>query len=161
MRADRPEENSLGTAGGRILATRIGLRFLPGVTFEQWADAGTKLARLVDSLAWCVGDWLVYGQERYNGRYAATAAVMGLDHQTLRDYAWVAGKFDTTRRRAGLSFQHHAEVASLPPGEQDVWLDRAEQHGWSRNRLRLQLREARETLEICWPGRRASNADRG
>lgn len=145
MRVDRSRKASPERTADQILTTKVGLRFPPGVTFEQWADAGTKLARLVDSLAWCVGDWLVYGQQRHHGRYAETAQMVGLDHQTLRNYAWVAGKFDMTRRREGLSFQHHAEVASLPPKEQDEWLDRAEQHNWSRNRLRLQLREARNS----------------
>ncbi|NKQ24053.1 LmbU family transcriptional regulator [Streptomyces galbus] len=67
----------------------------------------------------------------------------GLDYQTLRNYAWVARHFELWRRRETLSFGHHAEVASLPSAEADSWLDQAEQHGWSRNQLRLRLRESR------------------
>jgi hypothetical protein len=51
-----------------------------------------------------------------------------------------------SRRRDNLSFQHHAEVASLAEEEQEVWLDRAAMFGWSRNELRRQLREARNAL---------------
>ncbi|WP_422771344.1 LmbU family transcriptional regulator [Plantactinospora sp. WMMC1484] len=128
---------------GQILTTRVGLRFPSGITFEQWAEAGPKLSSLVDSFAWCLGDWLVYGQDRYEGRYAKTVERIGLDYQTLRNYAWVARKFESSRRRENLSFQHHAEVASLPPAEQDAWLDRAEGGGWSRNQLRRHVQEAR------------------
>jgi hypothetical protein len=42
-----------------------------------------------------------------------------------------------------LSFQHHAEVAALPIAEQDQWLDRAANFGWSRNQLRKELRVTR------------------
>ena len=40
----------------------------------------------------------------------------------------------------GRSFAHHAEVASLTYPEQEEWLDRAEDNGWSRNELRAELR---------------------
>ena len=52
--------------------------------------------------------------------------VLQLDYQTLRNYAWVARRFPAGRRRAGVSFAHHAEVARLPEPEQDYWLRRAE-----------------------------------
>jgi hypothetical protein len=69
---------------------------------------------------------------------------VGLDYQTLRNYAWIARKFEPSRRRSGLPFQHHAEVAALPPAEQDRWLDRAERENWSRTALRRALREGRD-----------------
>jgi hypothetical protein len=127
----------------RILATRVGLRLPNNLPFDAWQQAGPKLFRISDSSAWCLGDWLVYGQEKYEDRYQRTLETAGLDYQTLRNYAWVARKFDIGRRHENLSFQHHAEVASLPPAEQDDWLDRAESLGWSRNRLRAQLRQSR------------------
>ncbi|MGW0651777.1 LmbU family transcriptional regulator, partial [Streptomyces umbrinus] len=63
-----------------------------------------------------------------------------LDYQTLRNYAWVAGKVARSRRRPELSFQHHQEVAALPPDEQDYWLGRAVEGSWSRAELRRRLR---------------------
>jgi hypothetical protein len=69
---------------------------------------------------------------------------VGLDYQTLRNYAWIARKFEASRRRSGLPFQHHAEVAALPPAEQDEWLDRAQREGWSRTALRRALRASRD-----------------
>jgi hypothetical protein len=150
--ADRPN-GALAASTPRpvrdhVLTTRVGLQFPATLTFEQWAETGPKLARVIDAFAWCIGDWLVYGQERYESRYTEAIENVGLDYQTLRNYAWVARKFETARRRERLSFQHHAEVASLPPREQDAWLDRADEQGWSKSELRRQLREARSSAGV-------------
>jgi hypothetical protein len=109
-------------------------------------QAGPKLIGIVDSSSWGLGDWLVFGQAKYEDRYRRAIDSAGLDYQTLRNYAWVARKFDLSRRRDGLSFQHHAEVASLPLADQELWLDRAEQAGWSRNELRRRIRSERSGL---------------
>lgn len=130
--------------GERILTTRVGLRIPSGLPFERWEEAGSKLFRILDSSAWCIGDWLVYGQDTYKERYRHAVDRAGLDYQTLRNYAWVARKYEMFRRHDALSFQHHAELASLSAAEQDMWLDRAEKFGWSRNQLRKKVRESRE-----------------
>ncbi|MYR47713.1 LmbU [Streptomyces sp. SID4928] len=117
------------------------MRFARPVSFAAWEAAGVKIARAHDSSAWCLGDWIVYGQARYENRYKQAVEAAGLDYQTIRNYAWVARRFDLSRRRESLSFQHHAEVASLATQElQDKWLDLAETHRWSRNELRRRIR---------------------
>jgi hypothetical protein len=130
----------------KILTTPVGLSFHSEVTFEAWVRAGTHISRIMSSSAWYLGDWVVFGQDKYENRYRRAVDAAGLDYQTLRNYAWVARSFTPTRRRPGLSFQHHAEVASLPAQEQDEWLDKAERHGWSRNQLRKNLRESRNRV---------------
>ena len=64
----------------------------------------------------------------------------GLSYQTLRNYAWIAGRYPVARRRDDLSFGHHAEVASLSEDDQDMWLLRSSVQKWSRNDLRRALR---------------------
>ena len=91
----------------------------------------------------CIGDGLVYGQDTYQECDRQALASAGLEYQTLRNYAWVARAYEMRRRHSALSFQHHAELASLTAAEQDMWLDRAEKHGWSRNQLRKNVRESR------------------
>jgi hypothetical protein len=127
----------------QVLATRLGLRFAGALSFEGWERAGEQISRIVSSSAWCLGDWIVVGQSRFTDRYKQVIEAVGLDYQTVRNYAWVARRFELSRRRDTLSFQHHAEVASLPPEEQDYWLDRAEDRNWSRNRLRQEIRNSR------------------
>jgi hypothetical protein len=128
----------------QILTTRLGLQLPEGLAYEIWARAGVQVFRLYDSSAWCLGDWLVYGQDWYTDRYQRAVHDAGLDYQTLRNYAWVARAFSLSRRRDKLSFGHHAEVAALSPAEQDRWLDDAEEHGWSRNVLRKHLRPGQQ-----------------
>ncbi|ONI89171.1 hypothetical protein ALI22I_16845 [Saccharothrix sp. ALI-22-I] len=134
----------VGAAEGRILTTPVGLAFPRDVTFESWEQAGQRISRIVSSSAWYLGDWLVFGQDKYTDRYRRAVEAVGLDYQTLRNYAWISRKFEPSRRRSGLPFQHHAEVAALPPAQQDEWLDRAEREGWSRTVLRQALRESRD-----------------
>ena len=51
----------------------------------------------------------------------------GPAYQSCRDAAWVADKFEVSRRRDNLSFGHHKEVAALPAGQADGLLDWAEE----------------------------------
>ncbi|MFJ9041495.1 LmbU family transcriptional regulator [Streptomyces sp. NPDC102406] len=118
-----------------------------GMTFPQnlperaWEEIGTNLRELVNSSAWWLADWLLFGEATYGWRrYKEAIERTGLDYQTLRNYAWVARRFEHHRRRDALSFAHHAEVTRLSPPEQDYWLRTAEQQKWSRNELRKAVR---------------------
>ena len=75
--------------------------------------------------------WLVYGESQFKDRYEEAIRRTSLNYQTLRNYTWVARRFDLSRRRDNLSFGHHAEVAALDPPEQEFWLRKAEKYGWS------------------------------
>ena len=130
-----------------VLPRRLGLCFPEALSFDSWRRVGAQMKLISDSSAWWLGDWLVYGETAFSDRYKQAIAETLLDYQTLRNYAWVARRFEMSRRRDGLSFQHHAEVATLPGGEQDRWLDLAEQYRWSRNELRRQLKASRRQLE--------------
>jgi hypothetical protein len=132
------------TYRGQVLTTRVGMQIPADLAFEDWERAGRQLAGIVDSSAWWLGDWLVYGKEHYADRYQLGIRTAGLQYQTLRNYAWVARRFELNRRRPALTFQHHAEVASLPIPEQEFWLDRAERVKWSTKQLRTAIRGSRE-----------------
>ena len=98
-----------------------------GMTFRDWVTVGKRLASVSSASTWALGDWLLFGERTFGHRYRAALEVTNLDYQTLRNYAWVAGSFAPPRRRASLSFQHHAEVAAMADVEQDIWLQRADQ----------------------------------
>jgi hypothetical protein len=107
---------------------------------DSWIDIGRRIACISNASVWWLGDWIVYGEQAYGRRYKAALDATHLDYQTLRNYAWVARRFEPSRRREALSFQHHAEVAGLPEADQDLWLERAERLKWSRSYLRRQLK---------------------
>jgi len=119
---------------------RVGLVFPARLGFAAWLGVGGRLAAAAASSAWCLGDWLVYGRSAFGGRYREAVERTGLDYQTLRNYAWVAGRFELSRRRDTLSFGHHAEVAALAEPEQEFWLRKAEEFGWPVLVLRREVR---------------------
>lgn len=123
--------------------TACGLQLSADIDFDAWAALGARMAPMTSACAWCLGDWLVFGERAYGQRYKTALEATSLDYQTLRNYAWVARTFPLSRRRDRLSFQHHAEVAALPEPQQELWLMRAERSRWSRNELRRQLRAMR------------------
>jgi hypothetical protein len=129
-------------SSGHAILPKKGLELPSSLTlsFEKWLRIGEVLATVRTSSAWCLGDWLAYGEMAYSGRYRDAIKQTSLDYQTLRNYAWVARRFPISRRRESLSFGHHAEVASLPEPEQDFWLRKAEGLGWSTSHLRREVR---------------------
>jgi hypothetical protein len=127
----------------RAMTRRTSLSFPAPLALGDWLDIGRELFVINDASAWWLGDWLVYGQNRYPDRYRRAVASTSLHYKTLRNYAWVARKFAPDRRHDALSFQHHAEVAGLSEEDQDAWLERAERDGWSVSALRRRLRSHR------------------
>ncbi|MCT9008791.1 LmbU family transcriptional regulator [Streptomyces sp. NPDC054766] len=131
----------LSFVGTQATVQKSGMIFPQNLPERSWEQIGSNLRELVNSSAWWLADWLLYGEATYGWRrYKEAIERTGLDYQTLRNYAWVARRFERHRRRDSLSFAHHAEVTRLSPPEQDYWLRKAEQQKWSRNELRRALR---------------------
>ncbi|MEU0786343.1 LmbU family transcriptional regulator [Streptomyces sp. NPDC006173] len=131
----------LSFVGTHATVQKSGMVFPQNLSERSWEQIGANLRELVNSSAWWLADWLIYGEATYGWRrYKEAVERTGLDYQTLRNYAWVARRFDHDRRRDSLSFAHHAEVTRLSPPEQDYWLRKAEQQKWSRNELRRAVR---------------------
>ncbi|MFD9004260.1 LmbU family transcriptional regulator [Streptomyces sp. NPDC059582] len=140
--------------GSQAKVQKSGMTFPQNLSERSWEQIGAGLRELVDSSAWWLADWLLYGESTYGWRrYKEAVERTGLDYQTLRNYAWVARRFEHHRRRDSLSFAHHAEVTRLSPPEQDYWLRKAEQQKWSRNELRRAVRASlaaqSDTAEIA------------
>ncbi|WP_198550503.1 LmbU family transcriptional regulator [Streptomyces silvensis] len=125
-----------------VVARRTSLDLPVDLPLERWRSLGEHIAVIAESSSWWLGDWLIYGQAHYPDRYKIALADTSLSYQTLRNYAWVAGRFGVARRRDRLSFQHHAEVAGLEERVQDHWLEQAERHGWSRNEMRRHVKNS-------------------
>src|SRR5713226_3499954 len=123
-----------------VALRKSGLVFARIIPFRTWECVGQQLFAVADSSTWWIADWLAYGESTFQSRYYEASQKTSLKYQTLRNYAWVARRFELSRRRDNLSFGHHAEVSALDRPEQDYWLRKAEELGWSRNQLRAQVR---------------------
>lgn len=107
---------------------------------ETWARFGARLASQSRAAGWWVGDWIRYGNARFGEKYARAEKLTLYDRQTLMNMAYVAARFEISRRRETLSWSHHAELAALTAEEQEHWLDLAEQERLSVRCLRGELR---------------------
>lgn len=149
----KPSDDLMARTGDSVLgladATRTALSLPHDLSIDAWSSIGARLLALSDSSAWWIGDWLVFGEEEYKDRYRRAMRDTNLHYQTLKNYAWIARKFQPARRRARLTFQHHVEVAAFTPPVQDHWLDLAENFHWSRNELRKQIRDSEALGEIA------------
>ena len=125
-----------------VRSSSTAMRFDPLLPFEAWTALGARIALHSNASAWWLGDWLVYGREKYGRRYKHAIAATGLDYQTLRNYAVVARRFEPSRRRDDLTFQHHAELTALTDDDQDHWLQQAAVNRWSKQELRGHVRAA-------------------
>jgi hypothetical protein len=93
------------------------------IDHPAWVQVGRKLGALGRGGQWWVGDWLRYGTFRWGQKYAEAARITGYDAGSLRNMAWMSSQFPPPRRRASLTWCHHAAVASLSVDEQERWLD--------------------------------------
>ena len=134
--------------------TATSLQIQGHLPFEQWVRVGEALRQLRDSsLRWWLGDWLNYGERGYGEEY--TQAVDQFDYMrgSLHNMAWVCRVIEPSRRREGVSFAHHQEVAGLAPDEQDRLLAEAEKQGWNRETIRLAVRQERDPFAEASTGK--------
>ena len=130
-------------------ATMCGLEVRGEPTLE---DCGLYLAGLqmmAESVHWIIGDLIRYMDWRFGEDYAQVVKATGYAEQTLRNDVWVCSKVEPERRRADVSFAVHAEVASLPPAEQDRVLSEAQENNLTRAevRARRQAAQAQENAD--------------
>jgi hypothetical protein len=140
-RTRRPQGLSPPTVAGRSpVLTETSWSPRRQLTVAEWVQQGRCLGSVARASGWWIGDWVRYGNAKYGEKYDAAARVTGYDVHSLMNMAYVASRFEISRRREKLSFSHHGELAALSPDEQERWLDRAELEGLSVHRLRHELR---------------------
>ncbi len=122
------------------------------VGYHEWIEMGRYLGALGRGSRWWVADWLLYARGKWGEMYSEAVKITGYDYGSLRNMASVAQKFDLSRRRDKLSYDHHAVVVGLAPDEQDHWLDEAVALKWSREDLRIELRSSQRALKKAEDG---------
>lgn len=121
--------------------TPVGVTFDDGLTIDEWTELGERLERHDRGLRWIVGDWLVFGSERFGARAAVIADSLSLATGSVANAASVCRRVPHERRRPELSFSHHEEVAHLDEAGQVRMLDVAIAEGLSKSVLRQLVQE--------------------
>jgi hypothetical protein len=117
-------------------------------SFEQWLAVGEFIKKAEHSVQMWLGDWLNFGQRNYGEKYTQALETTEYEYSTLRNAAYVAARVPKEIRRDKLSFSHHQVVASLEPGDQDVFLRQAEENGWTRLELSNKVRSFKRSSFI-------------
>ena len=124
-----------------IEATQVGLKLSKDLTFGEWRAIATSFGAALQTAAWCIGDWMVYGERKWGRQllmdgeafdpdkpsripshvFDEAVAATGLDRQTLSQYANVCRKIPMDERRIHVSFGHHRILAPLPPAKRLEW----------------------------------------
>ena len=124
-----------------IQATPTGLVMAKDLTFEEWNAIGSSFGTALQTAAWCIGDWMVYGERKWGKQlllegaefdaksnripselFDNAIAATSLDRQTLSQYASVCRKIPMAERRVHLSFGHHRILAPLPTPQRLEWM---------------------------------------
>ena len=89
-----------------------------GIDRAGWLQAGRRLAARTTRDSWALGDWAARAG-RHHGDLTMAAREVGLSAGALFNLASVARRVLPSRQREGLSWDHHAAVASLPAATGD------------------------------------------
>lgn len=125
----------------------------PDMPYDTWEALGRFLGKIDKRTRWYIGDWLNFGDALYGeeaaqaiesgpkDRYSEIERVTGLDHQTILNIQSLCRRVKRAQRREQLGFWMHAPVAPLEPEEQELWLQRAIDSGWTRSELAQAIKD--------------------
>ena len=157
--------NSLRLPNQKITVSRIGLQICDKLSVEEWQELSTSMGEAASSIAFIVGDWLVYGQSLFSTHgdpdrkvehptYQLALKATGLDLSTLQNYAYVSRHVPFSLRSERLSWEHHRLLAKLPDDKKQEWIEAciAEEDAGRR----MSTRRLRKSLNL---GRIATEKD--
>lgn len=113
------------------------------IDYDRYESLGAFLGEFKSRVNFYLGDWLIFGEGTFAERWSQACEATGLAEQTLLRIMAVCRNVPAARRRDALSFSVHAAVQSQDVRSQNLWLKRAEQHGWGYAELRKAMQAAR------------------
>jgi hypothetical protein len=132
---------TLSTSKWRVDA--FGLHILEPLTFDEWTACGESLWQYRQSLAWAVGDWYAYGENRFGEDAPQAFSVHEYSEQTISNYASVSRAFPPERRKFKVSHSHYDAARGLRQADgspdtaaQDTVLGASVEFGYSREDVR-------------------------
>lgn len=122
----------------------LGLTLDENTTASEWAEIGKKLLIGNKVLNWCIGDWLVFGEEK---NYATLSSELGFDEGYLRNLKWVAKEFPLSSRRDSISHKHYQILAPLEKADRNEWLNKITKEKLSTRELTMRVRASYSEIE--------------
>lgn len=113
----------------------------PDTPYAECEALAAMFGQLHRTSAWLIGDLMNHVERVYGETVGQVAEATGLSPGTIHNYTSVCAHIPRSRRRATVPFSTHAELAYLPPDEQEKWLKEAAAKKWTK----AELRQARKT----------------
>lgn len=132
------DASALERAGATVTPTSLDIPDV-AISYESLENLCSFLGTLNRGCEWWTGDLLLQIEMRYGEKVAQAAEATGLAPQTIMNRISVCKHVPRQRRKNGLSFSVHAEVAYREPDEQVEWLEKAAANRWTRAQLRLAM----------------------
>ena len=121
--------------------TLTGLEVYGKPTFEQWLEQGDYLWYAKQSIQFCIGDWILYGEKAYGSKYSQAIDETRYTLHSLQNIAYTCNAIPVPARRENVSFSSHSEVASLSEVDREYALDMLQSKQWNREQVREWKRE--------------------
>lgn len=145
--------NALIQSDAPVKINGLGLQVEGELSFDQWSDVGEQLGRVARTSLFWVGDWLNYGQDRWNGgqrfqkmaeeqreRFEQAMRLTGLELSTLHGAAHVSRRIPIDLRSPQLSFEHHRLISRVRDEDQRRdWIRKTEGSKLTTRRLRKSI----------------------
>ena len=130
-----------------FLLTRMGLSPIGDPTFEQWKNAGKFVKFSSNAIHFWVGDWLNYGEAKFQDQMMAIIDELGYDIDTINRDKYVSAQVLPSLRKDNLSFEHHKLIAPMNPDEQKELLDEAAETNMPLDDFREKVKVKKATKE--------------
>ena len=149
----------------KVTISPVGMQVTGELTFDEWKELASSIGQAARSIAFIMGDWLVYGQNLFGTdgfpdkrvdpvSYQLAMAATGLDLSTLQNYAYVSRSVPFSLRSEILSWEHHRILAKLPEDDVAGWIDACVAE--EKSGRRMSTRRLRKSLNL---GRVATDKD--
>jgi hypothetical protein len=117
--------NELTTLDSYCQLNKTSLVFNRDVSQEEWESVFNSLKLVEGCVQFWLGDCLRYREHKWGGMYDYIPGSAEYSKKALENFVWVSNKVDSSLRRENLRFEHHKQVAALPPERQQYFLDKA------------------------------------
>lgn len=119
-------------------------------SLSQYQSCVDFVERTHKASGWWLVDLIEYGDSRLDFKDMVDAI---LDHEaitesTKKQYRYLGKALPHDNRVEGVPFGHHQVVAGMEPEDQQEWLERSRERGWSQGDLRKEIRAAARTKVI-------------
>lgn len=129
---------------GALTSTSLDLSSRPDLSYEQCEAIAAFFGHVHDASRWWVFDLLLQIEMRHGELVAQAAEATGLRPQSIENGMSIARRIPKSRRREGVTFSTHGEIAALSPNDQKHWLKVADEERLTKAELRARIKAERD-----------------